>query len=206
MKKWFTVLLTVALMLSFAVASAAGKYVYYLDAEGAITYTKKDVQKMVKDIQAKMPADCVLTDDDNFYVTMDNLRMDRQESLMKHLKANYPAFEALSGMSKCKLTEDVLFEGMNGYNYDGVVVVQIIPVTQGYTMQDDVSKLFGFGGIKTAADMDVAIRVYDKAKNRYVFNYSESITEKISGTWSPVTASKKVIPIILSRLNNIDAD
>lgn len=37
---------------------------------------------MVKDIQEKLPADCVLTDDDNFYVTMDNLRMDRQESLM----------------------------------------------------------------------------------------------------------------------------
>ena len=108
MKKCFTVLLTVALMLSFAVASAAGKYVYYLDAEGGITYTKKDVQKTVKDIQAKLPADCVLTDDDNFYVTMDNLRMDRQESLMKHLKANYPAFEALSDMSKCKLTEDIL--------------------------------------------------------------------------------------------------
>lgn len=206
MKKCFTVLLTMALMLSFAVASAAGKYVYYLDAEGDISYTKKDVQKMVKDIQVKLPANCVLTDDDNFYVTMDNLRMDRQENLMKHLKANYPAFEALSGMNKCKLTEDILLEGMNGYNYDGVVVVQVIPVTQGYTMQSGVSKLFGFGGIKTEADMDVAIRVYDKAKNRYIFNYAESVTEKISGSWSPVTASKKVIPMILKRLNSIDVD
>lgn len=205
MKRMFGLMLALLLVASFSVASAAGRYVYYLDSEGDTAYTQKEVAKVVAQIQEKLPAGAVLTDDDNFYVSLNNIRIDRQASLMQHLKRHYPYFEELAGAQKCKLMPGLIEECFryNNYDFDGVVVVQIIPLKQQLTM-NTVDKLFGTGGIKNQVEMMAALMVYDRATNQYVYTYNEEFDEKISSAdWSPVIASKKIIPLMLKHIDRI---
>lgn len=205
MKKIIMLMLTMMLAVSFSVASAAGKYVYYLDSDGSIGYSQKDVKNIVDQIQKKLPADVTLTPDDDFYVNMDKLRVERQQNLLNHLKAHYPYFEALAGKEKCKLMPLIIDECFRYYPNDfaGVVVVQLIPLKQQVTM-NEADKIFGLGGVKNQVEVMAAIMVYDKASKQYVYTYNEKFNEKISSAdWSGVVASKKLVPMMLKNINQI---
>ncbi len=186
-------------------------FVFYLDAEGHAYYEKNALEEIIKTIQSKMPLYAKLKADSQFEADFDLFREEKYDQIMKEMQKTNPGVAVAEGYSesdrKVKMSKEVIDEFLKTKNYDGMVMVRIDKVEERASVNHTNAILFGIGGVNTKVEMDVITRVFNK-KNpaNYVFNNKQRVVGKVSGSWAPVTASRKAIPIAMKNIKAITVE
>ena len=186
-------------------------FVFYLDAEGHANYEENALAEIIKTIQSKMPLYAKLKADSQFEADFDLFREEKYDQLIKEMAKSNPALAMAEGNSesgkKVKMSKEVIDEFLKTKNYDGMVMIRIDKVEERASVNYTNAILFGIGGVNTKVEMDVITRVFNK-KNpaNYVFNNKQRVVGKVSGSWAPVTASRKAIPLAMKNIKTITVE
>lgn len=206
MKRIGMLLVALLTMLSCSMVSAAGHnqtFMFYLDAEGNISYENGAADSIVKAVQSKLPQGDVVVATHEKAWYLDQLRLAKQEELVSML-ANYPSYAAINPGSKALMTDRLLqtFLQDRGKYYDGVIIVRIKPMEIKTSTNWLNTLTLGIGGKNTEADMQVSTIVYTKT-GATVFNDTQVVRAKIEGTWAPVAVAKRAVPLALAKISQI---
>lgn len=200
MKKFIVLLVTMAALFSFSMASAANQsFMFYIDAEGAINYDSKDMEKVIKPIRDKLPEGVELHATPAASQKLDVARIVAQGKMVNKLRA-YPEYAAITPGIKSLMSDDLLQDFLKNEPYDGVIILRLKPTDIKLTTNILNSLLIGFGGNNTEMEIQTSIIAYTKAQGT-VFNNTQLIKTKISGTFAPVAASTRAVP---EAMKNID--
>lgn len=206
MKKISALFVVLLAVLSFNISSvdaANQAFMFYLDAEGNVSYQDKDVKEIIKSVQSKMPAgDVVLAAHDKADV-LEAIRVVKQQE-MTNMLTNYPSYAAINTGDKALMSDDILqgFLAKHARMYDGIVILRLKPM-QIKTSANILNTLtLGFGGKNTEADMQVSVIVYTRAK-KTVFNNTQVIKANIEGTWAPVAVAKRAVVKVMDNIPEI---
>ena len=186
-------------------------FVFYLDDEGHASYEEKDLNEIIKSMQSKMPLYAKLKADSQFEADFDLFREEKYNQFMKEAQTTNPAFADAgnSGESgkKVNMSKEVIEEFLNTTAYDGMLIVRIDKVEEKATVNYTNAILFGIGGVNTKVEMDIVTRVFNKKSPQgYVFNNKQRVVGKVSGSWAPVTASRRAIPLAMKNIKEITVE
>jgi len=186
-------------------------FVFYLDADSHANYEEKVLDEIIKTIQAKMPLYAKLKADSQFEADFDLFREEKYDQLIKEMEKTNPALAMAEGYGesgkKVKISKEVIDEFLKTKNYDGMVMIRIDKVEERASVNYTNAILFGVGGVNTKVEMDVITRVFNKKKPQgYVFNNKQRVVGKVSGSWAPVTASRKAIPLAMKNIKAITVE
>ena len=186
-------------------------FVFYLDADSHANYEEKVLDEIIKTIQAKMPLYAKLKADSQFEADFDLFREEKYDQLIKEMEKTNPALAVAEGYSesgkKVKMSKEVIDEFLKTKNYDGMVMIRIDKVEERASVNYTNAILFGIGGVNTKVEMDVITRVFNKKNPQgYVFNNKQRVVGKVSGSWAPVTASRKAIPLAMKNIKSITVE
>lgn len=186
-------------------------FVFYLDADGHANYEENALEEIIKTVQSKMPLYAKLKADNQFEADFDLFREEKYDQLMKELQKTNPALAMAEGNSesgkKVKMSKEVIDEFLKTKDYDGMVMIRIDKVEERASVNYTNAILFGIGGVNTKVEMDVVTRVFNKKQPQgYVFNNKQRVVGKVSGSWAPVTASRKAIPLAMKNIKSITVE
>lgn len=202
MKKFIVLLVTMAALFSFSMASAANQtFMFYIDAEGAINYDSKDMEKVIKPIRDKLPEGVVLHATPEASQKLDVARIVAQGKMVNKLRA-YPEYAAINPGVKSLMTDSLLQDFLKNEPYDGVIILRLKPTNIKLTTNVLNSLLIGFGGNNTEMEIQTSIIAYTKAHGT-VFNKTQLIKTKVSGTFAPVAASTRAVPEAVKNIDEI---
>lgn len=202
MKKIVVLLVTMAALFSFSMASAANQsFMFYIDAEGAVDYDSKDMEKVIKPIRDKLPEGVVLHYTPETSQKLDATRIIAQGKLVNQLRA-YPEYAAITPGVKALMSDALLQDFLKNEPYDGVIILHLKPTNIKLTANVLNSLLIGFGGNNTEMEIETSVIAYTKAQGT-VFNNTQIIKTKISGTFAPVAASTRAVPEAMKNIEVI---
>lgn len=202
MKKIIVLLVAMTALFSFSIASAATQsFMFYIDAEGAVDYDSKDMEKIIKPIREKLPEGVVLHTTPVASQKLDVARITAQGKMVNQLRS-YPEYEAITPGVKSLMSDDLLQSFLRNQPYDGVIILRLKPTDIKLTPNVLNSLLIGFGGNNTEMEIQTSIIVYTKAQGT-VFNNTQLIKTKVSGTFAPVAASTRAVPEAMKNINII---
>ena len=186
-------------------------FVFYLDADGHANYEENVLAEIIKTIQSKMPLYAKLKADSQFEADFDLFREEKYDQLIKEMEKTNPALAVAEGYSesgkKVKMSKEVIDEFLKTKNYDDMVMIRIDKVEERASVNYTNAILFGIGGVNTKVEMDVITRVFNKKNPQgYVFNNKQRVVGKVSGSWAPVTASRKAIPLAMKNIKSITVE
>ncbi len=186
-------------------------FVFYLDSEGHANYEENALEEIIKTIQAKMPRYAKLKADSQFEADFDLFREEKYDQLIKEIQKTNPAMAMVEGYNesgkKVKISKEVIDEFLKTKNYDGMVMIRIDKVEERAGVNYANAFLFGIGAVNTKVEMDVVTRVFNKKNtNGYVFNNKQRVVGKVSGSWAPVTASRKAVPLAMKNIKAITVE
>ena len=158
-----------------------------------------------------MPLYAKLKADSQFAADFDLFREEKYDQLVKEMAKTNPALVMAEGYGesgkKVKMSKEVIDEFLKTKNYDGMVMIRIDKVEERASVNYTNAILFGVGGVNTKVEMDVITRVFNKKKpQEYVFNNKQRVVGKVSGSWAPVTASRKAIPLAMKNIKAITVE
>lgn len=186
-------------------------FVFYLDADSHANYEEKVLDEIIKTIQSKMPLYAKLKADSQFEADFDLFREEKYDQLMKEMQKNNPELAVIGNSDesgqKVKISKEIINEFLTKTDYDGMVIIRIDKVEERASVNYANAILFGIGGVNTKVEMDVITRVFNKKNPQgYVFNNKQRVVGKVSGSWAPVTASRKAIPIAMKNIKAITVE
>ena len=185
--------------------------VFYLDTDGQANYEENGLEEIIKTIQSKMPLYAKVKADSQFAADFDLFREEKYDQLVKEMAKTNPALVMAGGYGesgkKVKISKEVIDEFLKTKNYDGMVMIRIDKVEERASVNYTNAILFGVGGVNTKVEMDVVTRVFNKKNPQgYVFNNKQRVVGKVSGSWAPVTASRKAIPLAMKNIKAITVE
>ena len=186
-------------------------FIFYLDSDGQANYEERALDEIIKMVQSKMPPYAKLKASSQFDADFDLFREEKYDQLMKEMQKTNPGIAVIEGYNesgrRIKMSKEIIDEFLKTTDYDGMVFVRIDKVEERAGVNYTNAVLFGIGGVNTKVEMDVVTRVFNKKKpNVYVFNNKQRVIGKVSGSWAPVTASRKAIPIAMKNINSITVE
>ena len=186
-------------------------FIFYLDSDGQANYEERALDEIIKMFQSKMPPYAKLKASSQFDADFDLFREEKYDQMMKEMQKTNPGLAVAEGYSesgrRIKISKEIIDEFLKTTDYDGMVFVRIDKVEERAGVNYTNAILFGIGGVNTKVEMDVVTRVFNKKKpNGYVFNNKQRVIGKVSGSWAPVTASRKAIPIAMKNIKTITVE
>lgn len=186
-------------------------FIFYLDSDGQANYEQSALDEIIKMFQSKMPPYAKLKASSQFDADFDLFREEKYDQMLKEMQKTNPGIAVMEGYNeggrRIKMSKEIIDEFLKTTDYDGMVFVRIDKVEERAGVNYTNAVLFGIGGVNTKVEMDVVTRVFNKKKpNGYVFNNKQRVIGKVSGSWAPVTASRKAIPIAMKNIKAITVE
>lgn len=205
MKKVICIAVAVlAFALGINVSEAASKQlVLYVDQEYSVSYEEKYGDEIVKWLNAKMPkyADTIVVNNPQAALNLTSMRAKEQAYLSNKL-AKYPEYEAINPGSQSLMSDTLLQRFLSENKCDGLVIIRLKTLSAKLTDNWVNAILLGAGGKNTVMEFEVSTIIYT-AKDKQVFNKTQTIKSEVSGSFAPMIASKRAVSESLDNIGEL---